>query len=79
MTTQPHPSKDPRNQERYCHISFFDGWQRVLLQSQMEYPGKRRHRAREKSATIWNTKRGRHGEQSTPNVTQAPCECINAG
>jgi len=23
--------KDPRTQEQYCHISFFDGWQQVEL------------------------------------------------
>jgi len=28
--------KDPRTQERYCHISFFDGWQQVELEEVVE-------------------------------------------
>lgn len=28
---------DPRNQERYCNISFFDGWERVLIEDEMDY------------------------------------------
>jgi len=33
---KPPRQKDPREQERYCHISFFDGWRMVALENILE-------------------------------------------
>lgn len=44
--------KDPREQERYCHISFFDGWQRVILTSGFDYRPKRQTPISSKSTIV---------------------------